>query len=175
MACPMRKQFEKKLVELGLSYSVNHDNIYAISSQTGSGNNIIVRLISSLPSIKKVNGSKNGNDIQAIGLFNIKPPIEGQAPDLFILALQNPVKNRFEFLIIPPRELNRRLIEGNRSSTENQKIVFWLMPDNCLYLTTEIGIESEWYYLSKGVNGRMADRTDADYTEFLNSWGRLSR
>lgn len=170
----MQIEFEKKLTEHGLSYSVNYDHFYTLSSQTGGGNHLTVQLISSLPVTKEELGSKNGNDIQAIGLFNIKPPIEGQEPDLLILALQNPVKNRFEFLIIPPRELTRRLIEGKRYSTENQKIVYWLLPDNCLYLTTDIGIESEWYYLSQGVNGRMADRTDADYAEFLNAWERLT-
>lgn len=174
MISSMQIEFEKKLVELGLSYRVKYDDFYTISNQTNGGNHLIVQLISSLPVTKEGLGSKNGHDIQTIGLFIFKLASERQEPDLFILALQNPVKNRFEFLIIPPREFTMRLIERYRYSTESQKIVFWLMSDDCLYLTTDIGIEGKWYYLSKGIDGRMADNTDSDYSEFLNSWQRLS-
>lgn len=174
MASFLQIEFEKKLVELGLSFCVNSDNLYIISSQTGGGNHLTVRLISSLPSIKQVHGSNNGNDIQGIGLFRFKLASERQEPDLCIFSLQNTVKNRVEFIIIPPLELRRRLIERNLFSNENQKIVLWLMSDNSLYETTDIGSEGEWYYLTKGGNGRMADRTDTDFTEFLNSWERLS-
>lgn len=170
----MQIEFEKKLVELGLSYSLNYDDFYTISSQPIGGNRIIVRLISSLPSNNQVNGSKNGNGIQGIGIFKFQHSLKGQEPDLWIFAFQNTFKNRAEFIIIPIKELTRKLIEGNRYSTKNQQIVFWLIPDNCLYETTNIGIEGEWYYLSKGLNGRMADNTDSDYTEFLNNWGRLA-
>ena len=64
---------------------------------------------------------------------------------------------------------------SNRGSTDNQEIemVFWLMPDNHLYETTDIGVEGEWYYLSKGMNGRMADGSYWDYSKFLNDWVRL--
>jgi hypothetical protein len=52
-------------------------------------------------------------------------------------------------------------------------MVFWLMPDNNLYETTDLGAEGEWYFLSKGVNGRMADGSVQDYSEFLNAWDKL--
>lgn len=45
--------------------------------------------------------------------------------------------------------------------------------DNKLYDCTNAWIEWEWYYLSKGENGRIADKTDRNYTEFLNNWDRL--
>ena len=48
------------------------------------------------------------------------------------------------------------------------------MPDRFLYETTCISVEGEWYYMSKGVNGRMADDTDMNYTAFLNNWGQLN-
>jgi hypothetical protein len=49
------------------------------------------------------------------------------------------------------------------------------MPDGSLYETNGICIspEGEWYYLSKGINGRMADKTDWCYTLFLNNWKQL--
>lgn len=47
------------------------------------------------------------------------------------------------------------------------------MPDRCVYDCTNISIEGEWYYLSKGISGRMADRTDWDYREYLNKWDSI--
>ncbi len=49
------------------------------------------------------------------------------------------------------------------------------MPDEFIYNCTNISIEGEWYYLSKGLIGRMADKTEWNYTEFLNDWDRLKR
>jgi len=47
------------------------------------------------------------------------------------------------------------------------------MEDGFVYDATNISLESEWYFLSKGVGGRMADGTDLDFTSFLDSWERL--
>ena len=44
------------------------------------------------------------------------------------------------------------------------------MPDCGLYETSKISIEGEWYMLSKGVNGRMADGESNDFTQYLNNW-----
>ena len=49
------------------------------------------------------------------------------------------------------------------------------MPDRRVYDVTNFsGGESEWYWLSKGSGGRMADGEDMDYTGFLNNWKVLS-
>ena len=119
--------------------------------------------------------SNNGNEIQTEACFKLRFPTEAKEPDFFILAFQNTSNHIVEFIIIPPKELMRRIIEGNRISKASRKIsiVFWLMPDNCLYETTDISVEGEWYFLSKGVNGRMADKTEWCYTKFLNGWDRL--
>ena len=101
--------------------------------------------------------------------------MEVKDQDFLILAFQNTNKHCVDFIIIPTMELMKRLNKENRISTDNHEveIVFWLMPDNHLYETTDIGVEAEWYYMSKGVNGRMANGTEWDYTEFLNDWGRF--
>lgn len=173
MFSPMQIEFEKKLHELGLSYSVNNDDTYVISNQNGGENHIIVQLVSSLQAIKRIHSSKNGNNVQAIGIF--KFPLFGQESDLFIFAIQNPVKNKVDFLIIPTDELMCRLVSMNPSSVrcKRTEMVFWVMQDGFAYDTTNISVEAEWYFMSKGKNGRMADETFMDYTKFLNSWQRL--
>ncbi|MBN2728778.1 MAG: hypothetical protein JXR53_06095 [Bacteroidales bacterium] len=43
--------------------------------------------------------------------------------------------------------------------------------DGHLVDTTSMGLEGEWYYLSKGVGGgSMIDGTDWNYTRFWNNW-----
>lgn len=165
-------QFEKKLIELGLSYRRNGDDFYSISSHNGVGNHIKVLLVSSLPPVINIHGSKNGIDVQAIGLFKFKFPLFGNEPDLFILALQNLIKPQFEFLIIPKDELLSRLTGKNPWYVRNQRMemVYWLLQDGFVYDATNISAEGEWYFLSKGVNGRMADDTERDYSKFLNNW-----
>jgi hypothetical protein len=49
------------------------------------------------------------------------------------------------------------------------------MDDKFLYDCTGVGQQWEWYYLSRGLNGRMVDGSVWDYTEYLNDWDRLKR
>jgi hypothetical protein len=171
----MQIEFEKRVIELGLSYSINNDDIYTISSQTGGGNHINVRLISSLPDNKQIGGSKNGNDDQVIGIFKFKFLASGLESDIFVFAFRNPVKNQVEFLIIPIKEFWRRHVKMNLGSARRKRVemVFWLMQDGSLFDTTNISVEAEWYFLSKSESGRMADKTELDYSEYINSWRRL--
>ena len=53
------------------------------------------------------------------------------------------------------------------------EMVFWLMADGFVYDATNISVEGEWYFISKGVNGRMATGSELDYSEYLNNWQRL--
>ncbi len=80
-----------------------------------------------------------------------------------------------EYVIIPSKDIKRRLAGESQIpiSDKEVEIVFWLMDDDRLYETNGKGIEWEWYYLSKGENGRLADKSGCDYTEFLNDWNRL--
>lgn len=173
MISPMQIEFEKKLHEIGLSYSVNNNDTYVITNQNGGGNQIKVQLILSLQTLKGSHDSKNGNNVQAIGIFKI--PIFGQESDLFIFTIQNPIKNKVDFLIIPTDELMCRLVSKNPSSVRHRRteMVFWVMQDGFVYNTTNISVEAEWYFMSKGIDGRMADETFMDYTKFLNGWHRL--
>lgn len=171
----MQNEFERKLFELGLSYSIQNDDIYIILNQTGCVNHLIVQLISSLPINKEVHGSKNGNDVQAIGLFEFILLESVLEPDILVFAFQNPVKSQVDFIIIPTKEILRRRFRINPGSAhrKSMKMVLWLM-EGIVYDTTDISPEGEWYFISKGVNGRMADGTEIDYSAYLNSWRRLN-
>ena len=108
-------------------------------------------------------------------MFKFKRIQTALKPDSFIFTFRNPHKNLPEYLIIPEYELERRLINVNSDSNNNKmiKLVFWLMKDGSIYNATNISPEGEWYLLSKGVCGRMADGTAWDFTGFLNDWGGL--
>jgi hypothetical protein len=171
----MKTEFEKKIVELGFSYQCNTDGVYVLSHNNDTNSMLTAQLICSEPVDESQLGSRNGNAIQSIGHFKIKLLNEVKEPYFLILAFQNTINHIVEFIIIPKIELMRRLNKENRISKASHKIsiVFWLMPDNCLYDCTNIGVEGEWFYMSKGPNGRVADDTDWDHSDFLNAWDKL--
>jgi hypothetical protein len=171
----MKTDFEKKLKELGFSYKCHTDDFYILCKDNEADSIIKAQLISSEPIDVLKHGSRNRNVIQSIGFFKLRIQAVVIESDYFVLAFPNTINHCGEFIIIPKIELMKRLNKENRISTDNQEIemVFWLMTDNCLYDTTNISIEGEWYYMSKGVNGRMADGTDWNYSDFLNDWDRL--
>ena len=175
MVKTFKEEFEEKLIALGFSYRSSHDGFYILRDENDINYLISVQLIESILPNKQKYGSKNGNDIHAIGLFIVKQIKTEPKPDFFIFTFRNPRKNLSEYIIIPFEELERRLFNVNSDSNHYKmiKLVFWLMKDGSIYNTTNISIEAEWYYLSKGINDRMADKTDMDYTKFLNSWYRL--
>lgn len=175
MVSPLQIEFEKKLLELGLSYSMDDGGLYSISSQRGGANHLKVQLILALPSNKQVHGSKNGNVVQAIGIFKFKFLASGLELDILVFTFQNTVKNQVESLIIPTQEFVKRHVKFNSRSIRRKRVemVFWLMEDGFVYDTTNISPEGEWYYISNGINGRMADGTDMDYTGSLNNWQKL--
>ena len=171
----VQNEFENRLLELGLSYNRCDNDVYTLSCKRGSGINIIVQLNSSLPSIKEIHGSKNGNELQGIGIFEFKFFTSGLVPAIFVFAFQNTLQYQIEFLIIATDDFQKRLACKNPAYVSNKRveIVFWLMQDGSVYNTTNISVEAEWYFLTKGENGRMADTTVMDYTKFLNSWRSL--
>jgi hypothetical protein len=171
----MNTAFENKIIELGFSYQCNTDGLYIIRLKNDPNRIIYAQLVLSEPVDEVIHGSRNNNKTQAIGFFKIGLPTEVKGNDFLILAFQNTSNHSFEFIIIPTKELKKRLIKGNRVSTDNREVEigFWLMPDNRLYETTDISVEAEWFYISKRVNGRMVDHTDWDYSEYLNGWDRI--
>jgi|ERR1035437_1130827 hypothetical protein len=175
----MKTEFEKKLKEYGFSYQWYSDDLYILSRNDDVRRKIKVQFFSAEPILDVLHTSHNGNKLQAIGSFKLSLMNKVKNPDIFIFAFENTINQCVEFIIISSKEFIRRLIESYRISSDNHVlyIVFWLLADgyndNKLYETTDVGIEWEWFFLSKGENGRMLDSTDLDYTEFLNNWDKL--
>jgi hypothetical protein len=173
----MKSEFENKLKELGYSYQYNTDGKYIISQNNDSKFILTIHLICSNPVDFVILGSRNGNEIKGIGLFKLGLPLMVKGQDYHILAFRDTKHHSIEFIIISSKELIRRLVDCSRISNDKEEveIVFWLMPDDHLFQTTSIGAEAEWYYLSKGLNGRLADGSTWDYSSYLNDWGRLRK
>ena len=172
----MISEFEKKLDQLGLSYQGYPDNSYLFLHDGNAGQTIKVKLICSAQADYLKYGSRNGNIIKSMGIFKFTLLCTETDTDYFILALKGTTYQRTDFVFVPTEELNRRFIKKNRKPTANHRIsiVLWLMDDRFIYNCTGIGVEWEWYYLSCGVNGRMIDGSEWDYSEFLNDWDRLT-
>lgn len=172
----MNTEFEKNLIRLGFSYQRHTDDLYILSRNDDERLQIKVQFISAEPNLEVLRSSPNGNKLQAVGSFKLTLMKEN---DIFVFAFENTIKICVEFIIISSKEFKRRLFESYRIFRDNHilSIVFWLLADgyndNKLYETTDFGIEWEWYFLSKGENGRMVDDTDLDYSEFLNNWEKL--
>lgn len=171
----MYAEFEKRIVELGFSYNCNTAGIYNLYKNNVTNCFLTTQLICSEPVDESKLGSRNGNVIQSIGHFKLNLLTEVKDQWFLILAFQNTNNHCVEFIVITKEELMRRLNKMRRVSTDSLEIdiVFWLMPDNHLYDCSELSVEGEWYFLSKGVNGRMADGTEWDYSKFLNAWDGL--
>jgi hypothetical protein len=171
----MKAAFEKKIIELGFSYQCNTDGLYILYKDNFNNSILNAQLIFSEPIDESKLGSLNGNVIQSVGHFKMTLPTEASDQDFLILPFQNTNNHCVEFIVVRENELLSRLKKWRRISTNNRIIdmVFWLMPDNHLYECTGISIEGEWFFLSKGVNGRMADGSELDYSEFLNAWKSL--
>lgn len=169
-----QKEFEDKILKLGYSFSFQEGGFYVLF-EPNMTQFLGVRLIVSDHPNLLIYGSKNGMEIQGIGLFKLNHYRFDPGSDVYILMFQNSIKRRIECLIIPNDELmkmlNLRICDSERK--KSLSLVFWLMPDNSIYRTTEISAEGEWYFLSGSDNGRMADETDMNCTRFLNNWNVL--
>jgi hypothetical protein len=170
-----RKEFEEKIFELGYSISCQQGGFCVLYDKFKNHFLIVRLLISKQPNLL-IHGSRNGLNIQAIGLFKFTYPEPFNIPDFFIFSFQNPSQYQTELLIIPESVLKNRIFEKYHRMISNKsvEIVCWLMSDGFVYNATHLSVEGEWYYLSLGVNGRMADGTDLDFTPFLNNWKQLS-
>ncbi len=164
-----RNAFEKTLLEHGFSQTNNMENIYQLSWNNNPDQVVTAQFLVSEPIDELIHGSHNGNKIQAIGYFKFRLPPPGVSePEIFIFGFHNLPNDCVEFIIIPTNEMKRRLRSRNRSKNEDQiiELQFWLMNDNTVFQTKDFSGEGEWWL----INGRMAEDTDLDYSEFLNNW-----
>lgn len=177
------KQYHQNLIEILKRYLADN-NINIVSENEGYlelthpsvPNKIITaQYVISSPIDKNIHVSKNNTPIDTGARF-LMPDLERNSPPrFFIFPFHNPKRETLNFAVVPSQILIERT--HNKFKTDITKptfeLVFWLMLDDCLYDCTNISVEGEWFFLSKGINGRMADDTDRNYTSFLNNWQSL--
>jgi hypothetical protein len=65
----MKAEFEKKLAELGFLYNSNSDDFYLFHANNDVDRYLNVQFICTEPVDEIKYGSRNGNEIESIGLF----------------------------------------------------------------------------------------------------------
>jgi hypothetical protein len=167
-----RKAFESEMDEHGATFQLDENEIYSIALISMPERIITIRLICSGPIDERIHGSKNNTEIKAIGYFKFDWSPQDYNPNFYVFAFCNITENKVEFAVIPYTELKKRL-ELRKSFTINdhwEELQFWLMPpEDCLFETTNIGAEGEYWLAS----GSMSKYMQWDYTSFLNDWNSL--
>ena len=168
----LRNAFLEGLKQNNLKVYFEKNNFYILTKGDDSSRIVAAQLICSYRINKEVHGSQNGNATDGIGHFKFTFPKWEDKIDYYVFAFLDSVNHNIELVIVPNEILRSRFKKLNRfpASPVKAELTLWLMPDRFIYDTTNISTEGEWYYMSKGVNGRMADGTDWDYTEYLNNW-----
>jgi hypothetical protein len=148
-----------------------HSN-YTVQRGSNENDLLSIKLICEKSSDPLIHGSHNGNEIKTTARFKFQVPRWEYVVDYFVFAFVNTETKDVDFIIVNESDLRKRLDNMNKRPYNEKKFdfVFWLMPDGGLYETSKISVEGEWYWLSKGVNGRMADGESNDFTECLNNW-----
>ena len=166
-----KKALKQALTDIGFTIVFERDQTFNLIRDNNT-RIISTQLLVSTKINPMKHGSHNGNQIDGIGVFKFSlPPLELK-PDYIIVAFENTVTGNAEFIVVEYNDFIQRLTKRNRVIANNAEAWFWLMPDRCVFETTNISIEAEWYYLSKG-QGRMADDTDWDYSQHLNNWNEI--
>lgn len=158
-----------------ISIDNENEGYLELSHQNHSGRFVTAQYLMSLPVNRNIYGSKNNTPIDTVARFLIPNLGMKSPPNFFILPFHNPKRGKLDFAVVPSQIVIERKFNKHQSNLDNTlvEIVFWLLDDDCLYDCTNISIEGEWFFLSKGRNGRMADYTERNYTPFLNNWRQL--
>ena len=166
----MRKEFEEELSKQGYVFQCSPDGYYNIIPKNLIVPPTKVQLVISKPINLIIHGSQNGHDLDAIGYFHFTLNSE-QSPNYLVLSFKHLRNDSIQYMIIPTEGLRKRLMKNfiRYRSGEHLELRLWLMDGN-LYDTTSMGCEGEWYYLSKGIGGRMIDQTHWNFTCFWNNW-----
>ncbi len=167
-----KSAFKEAIKDHDLTLIGDIHSCYTVQRGSNKNDLLSVRLLCTKTVIPLIHGSHNGIEIKTISRFKFPVPRWEDVVDYFIFAFANDENSKIDFIIIAEADLRKRLDDMNKRPYNEKKfdLVFWLMPDNGLFETSKINIEGEWYMLSKGVNGRMADGESNDFTQCLNNW-----
>ena len=171
----MIKEFEHELTKQGFLFQETTDGYYNITPSNRIVLPTKVQLIISKPINLIYHGSQNGNELDGLGYFQFSLNSEHN-PEYLVFAFFHLRTESIEYMIVQIEELRGRLKKNliRYRNGEHLELRLWLMDDH-LYDTTIMGLEGEWFYLSKGRGGRMIDSTIWSYTSFWNNWVLESR
>ena len=172
----LRNAFIDKLKERNLKIQFEKNSSYILTNGDDRNRIIAVKLIYQGMFNKEGPGNHNGNLVNGIGHFLFTFPKWKDKFDFFVFAFLNIKDRAIEFVIVPNEDLRSRFLHQNRIFTggKKSKLTLWLMADRRVFETTGLSMEEEYYFLSSGSGGRMADGGEMDYTGFLNSWDILN-
>lgn len=170
----LKTAFLKHLKEHDLTVYFHKNNHYILIKGDDSSKIVAVELISTTKVDPLLHGSHNNNETAGIGRFKFTIPKWQDKINFYVFAFTNDL-NTSEFVCVEDEVLRTRFQKKNRIPETGKKaeLTLWLMPDRCVYDCTGIG-EGEWYFISKGLGGRMADGTGMDYSGYLNNWNFTS-
>jgi len=166
----VKTALHEALNENGFSIVFERNDVFNLLHNNDESRIISIRLIISKEIDFDVHGSHNRNDLAGIGVFRFSLPTGTSKPDYFILALENKLTVKPEFIIIKYSELVDRLTRNRQLINYKAELWLWLTSDRSVYDATNISLEGEWFWIRKGFGGRMSDGTEWDYTRNLNDW-----
>ena len=170
-----RSAFLDKLKEIGLTVYFYRNNLFILIKGNDSSRIVSVELICS-SRIAPIHGSHNNNVVDGIGHFKFTIPTWEEKINYYVFAMLNTANREIEFVIVPDVVLRNRFQNQNRIPTGAKKaeLTLWLFPDRKVYETLGISMESEYFSLSAGSGGRMADGGEMDYSGYFNYWNLLT-
>lgn len=164
--------FERDLVAHGFTLISETDYLFTFAHLDFPNQLKTAQLLHTLSIDVRYHGSHNNTEIQSIGRFRLPHSEGNERPDFIALPFCNASNHQVHFANIPWYELIDKISSVQRSHLNliNSDIIFWLMPDHCLYECSRKSPEFEWFFLSKGGSKRMADGTIFDYSSFIDNW-----
>jgi len=167
------KQFESKLMESHLRFEQDAGSIYTVIKENPH-HLIRIRLLTSDNNRTENLISPNGNSLLSVAKFGIRL-VDLANSEYTILGFVNLKTLKTEFVVISTNEFLKKTSISEPGSINSQivNLRFWLMEDRSLFETMNMSLEGEWYFLSKGFNGRLADKEEWCFTSYLNNWGPL--
>jgi hypothetical protein len=167
-----RSAFIEALKENGLTVYFNRNNHFILIHGNDSSRIVAVEFVTSTRVNPEIYGSHNGNILSGIGRFKFTIPKWEDKINFYVFAFLNTPNREIEYVIVSDEVLRARLKNRNHFPEKGEKaeLTLWLMPNRKVYDATELSMEGEWYLISKGTGGRMADGGELDYSEYLNNW-----
>jgi len=170
----IKAQYEQKLEDLNCTFWRESSCTYCVSPK-GLTTAFKINLFTSEINSREKLISPNGNSLLSVAKFRIRQ-VKLANSEYTVLGFINMKTLETEFVVISTNEFVKKLSIREPESINSQivNLRFWLMEDRSLFETVNMSLEGEWYFLSKGFNGRLADKEEWCFTSYLNNWGPIA-